>query len=237
MTLIQDVRYAVRQLRKTPGFTLTAVLTLALGIGANAAIFTLVHAVLLKNLPVAAPKALLRIGDTNDCCVGSGVPDGEDYSAFPTATWQYVKKNAPEFEELAAMQAGFEYNPITVRRGASQETAQSAVGEFVSGNYFRTFGLQPEAGRLFTEADDVQGAPMVAVMSYETWQRDYSGDPAVVGGTFWINTKAVTIAGIAPKGFFGDRLSSTAPEFYLPIESMPVLTQAEYVHDPDQDWI
>ena len=64
---------------------------------------------------------------------------------------------------------------------------------------------------------------MVAVMSYETWQRDYAGDPSVVGSTFWINTKAVTIAGIAPQGFFGDRLSSTPPDFYLPIETMPVL--------------
>ena len=237
MTLIQDLRFALRQLRKTPGFTLTAVLTLALGIGANAAIFTLVHAVLLKNLPVADPKTLLRLGDTNDCCVGGGVPDGADYSAFPTATWQYVKKNAPEFEELAAMQAGFEYIPITVRRGGSQVAAQSAVGEFVSGNYFRTFGLRPEAGRLFTDADNVQGAPMVAVMSYEIWHRDYAGDPAVVGSTFWVDTKAVTITGIAPKGFFGDRLSNTPPEFYLPIETMPVLANVPYVNDPDQDWI
>ena len=126
MTLIQDVRYALRQLRKTPGFTLTAILTLALGIGANAAIFTLVHAVLLKNLPVADPKTLVRLGDTNDCCVGSGVRENADYAIFPTATWQYVKKNAPEFEELAAMQAGFEYRPITARRGGS--AGGSAVG-------------------------------------------------------------------------------------------------------------
>jgi hypothetical protein len=111
------------------------------------------------------------------------------------------------------------------------------VGEFVSGNYFRTFGLRPQAGRLFTDADDVAGAPMTAVMSYATWQRDYAGDPAVVGSTFWINTRAVTIAGVSPKGFFGDRLSSTPPDFYLPIETMPVLTNVSYVHDPNQNWI
>ena len=111
------------------------------------------------------------------------------------------------------------------------------MGEFVSGNYFRTFGLRPQAGRLFTDADDVQGAPMVAVMSYATWQRDYAGDPSVVGSTFWINTKAVTIAGIAPEGFFGDRLSSTPPDFYLPIETMPVLANVPYVHDPNQLWL
>jgi predicted permease len=237
MTLIQDVRYALRQLRKTPGFTLTAVLTLALGIGANAAIFTLVNAVLLKNLPVADPKTLVRLGDTNDCCVGGGVRDGGDYSLFSTATWQYVKKNTPEFEELAAIQAGFEYRPVIARRGESQDAARSVMGEFVSGNYFRTFGLRPQAGRLFTDADNVQGAPMVAVMSYETWQRDYAGDASVIGSTFWINTKAVTISGIAPQGFFGDRLSSTPPDFYLPIETMPVLANVPYVHDPNQLWL
>ncbi|HEY3989814.1 MAG TPA: ABC transporter permease [Acidobacteriaceae bacterium] len=242
MTLIQDVRYAVRQLRKTPGFTLTAVLTLALGIGANAAIFTLVHAVLLKNLPVADPKTLVRLGDHNDCCVGSGVPDNGNYSVFSLTTWQYVKKNAPEFQELSAIQAGFEYVPIIARQGGtrhggSEEPARSVVGEFVSGNYFRTFGLRPQVGRLFTDADDVAGAPMTAVMSYTTWQREYDSDPAVVGSTFWINTKAVTIAGIAPQGFFGDRLSSTPPDFYLPIETMAVLANVSYVHDPNQNWI
>jgi macrolide transport system ATP-binding/permease protein len=237
MTLIQDVRYALRQLRKTPGFTLTAVLTLALGIGANAAIFTLVNAVLLKNLPVADPRTLARLGDNNDCCVGGGVRDGADYSLFPTATWQYVKKNAPEFEELAAIQAGFEYRPVIARRDATQEAARSVMGEFVSGNYFRTFGLRPQAGRLFNDADNVQGAPLVAVMSYETWKHDYAGDASVVGSTFWINTKAVTIAGIAPQGYFGDRLSSTPPNFYLPIETMPVLANVPYVHDPGQVWL
>src|ERR1700742_4172040 len=118
--LLQDLRYALRQLRNTPGFTITALLTLALGIGANAAIFTLVHAVLLRNLPVADPKTLVRLGDAYQCCVGSGVPDGADYAAFSTATWEYVRKNTPEFEDLAAMQAGFEYVPVTARRGGSE---------------------------------------------------------------------------------------------------------------------
>jgi predicted permease len=236
-TLMQDVRYALRQLRKTPSFTITVLLTLALGIGANAAIFTLVNSVLLKNLPVDNPKTLIRLGDNNDCCVSSGVRDSGDYTLFSTDMYERFKANTPEFEELAAMQAGFEYRPIIARRDGTQGGARSVMGEFVSGNYFRTLGLQPGAGRLFADADDVQGAPMTAVMSFETWQHDFAGDSSVIGSTFWVNTKAVTVVGIAPKGFYGDRLSSTPPDFYLPIETMPVLANAPYVHDPDTNWL
>jgi macrolide transport system ATP-binding/permease protein len=236
-TLMQDVRYALRQLRKTPAFTITVLLTLALGIGANAAIFTLVNSVLLKNLPVTDPKTLVRLGDESDCCVNSGTKDSGDYSLFSTDTYEQWKKNAPEFEELAAMQAGFGFRPIIARRDGTQTEARSVMGEFVSGNYFRTFGLQPRAGRLLTDADDVSGAPMTAVMSYNAWQHDYAGDVAVIGSTFWVNTKAVTIVGIAPAGFYGDRLSSTPPDFYLPIEAMPSLANAPYVHDPDSNWL
>ena len=235
--LIQDVRYAFRQLRKTPGFTATAVLTLALGIGANSAIFTLVNAILLAKLPVTDPKTLVRLGDDDDCCVNSGAHDDGNYTLFSTDTYEYIRKNAPEFEELAALQAGFTFRPVVVRRDGNGESARSVMGEFVSGNYFRTFGLRPRMGRLFYDADDVTGAPIVAVMSYETWQHDYAGDASVVGSTFWVNTKAVTIAGIAPQGFFGDRLASTPPDFYLPIEAMPVLANVPYVHDPDVHWL
>src|SRR5215475_6423270 len=215
--LIQDIRYALRQLGKTPGFTITAVLTLALGIGANAAIFTLVNAVLLQNLPVADPQTLLRLGDEDDCCVNSGAHENGDYSLFSTNTYEQLRKNLPEFEELAAMQAGFTFRPVTARRDGHGEIAHSVMGEFVSGNYFRTFGLQPHTGRLFTDADNVAGAPLVAVMSFNNWRTNYSSDPAIIGNTFWVNTKPVTVVGIAPAGYFGDRLTSSPPDFYLPI--------------------
>ncbi len=234
--LMQDIRYAFRQLLKTPGFTSTAILTLALGIGANAAIFTLVNAVLLRKLPVADPKTLIRIGDENDCCVNSGAREDGKYSLFATETWQLLKKNTSEFEELAAMQAGFGFRPVTARRDGDN-VSRSMMGEFVSGNYFRTFGLKPHAGRFITDSDDQPGAPVAAVISYRTWQREYAGADTVIGSTFWINTKPVTIAGIAPAGFYGDRLASTPPDFYIPIESMPAIANAPYVHSPDSNWL
>ncbi len=216
-TTVQDVRYALRQLRKTPGFTLTAVLTLALGIGANAAIFTLVNAVLLRNLPVVDPKTLVHLGDRNDCCVGYGVPDDGDYSLFSTDVYKQLKKNAPEFEDLAAMQAGFAPRPVIARRDGTQEGARSVVGEFVSGNYFHTFGLKPFAGRLLSDADDVEGAPLVAVMSYATWKNDYAGDPAIVGSTYFMNTRPVTIAGIAPRVSMGTGCPAHHRTFICPL--------------------
>jgi macrolide transport system ATP-binding/permease protein len=235
--LTQDARFAFRQLRKTPGFTATAILTLALGIGANAAIFTLVNAVMMRNLPVVDPATLVRVGDTDSCCVNEGAPENGDYALFSTEVYERLKKNVPEFEELAAMQAGFEWRPVVSRRDGTGEVARSVAGEFVSGNYFHTFGLNPAAGRLFTDQDNTKGAPMVAVMSYQAWKNNYNSDPAIVGSTFWINTKAVTIAGIAPQGFYGDRLISVPPELYLPIQTMPVIAGASYVDDPNTEWL
>jgi macrolide transport system ATP-binding/permease protein len=234
--LLQDLGYAFRQLRKTPGFTITVLLTLALGIGANSAIFTLVNAILLHNLPVVDPKTLVRIGDKDDCCVNSGWHDDGDYSLFSTDSYDMLKKSLPEFEELAAMESGYAWRPITVRRAGPQTVAKSVMGTFVSGNYFRVFGLSPAAGRLFSDADDQKGAPLTAVMSYDAWQQDYAGDPSVVGNAFYINTKPATIIGVAPKNFYGDRIDTNPPKYFLPMNSMDLVIGAPYFNEPDAQW-
>jgi macrolide transport system ATP-binding/permease protein len=234
--LLQDLGYAFRQLRKTPGFTVTVLLTLALGIGANSAIFTLVNAILLHNLPVVDPKTLVRIGDKDDCCVNGGWNDEGDYSLFATDTYSMFKKSLPEFEELAAMESGYAWRPITVRRAGPQTVAKSVMGTFVSGNYFRVFGLSPAVGRLFVDADDQTGAPITAVMSYDAWQQDYAGDPSVVGSAFYINTKPATIIGVAPKGFYGDRIDTNPPKYFLPMHLMDAVIGAPYFNEPDSQW-
>jgi len=234
--LIQDLQFAIRQLRKTPGFTATVLLTLALGIGANSAIFTLVNAILLHNLPVTDPKTLIRIGDKDDCCVNGGWNDQGDYSLFATDSYYLFKKNLPEFEELAAMESGYAWRPVTVRRAGPQMVAKSVMGTFVSGNYFRVFGLSPATGRLFMDADDQKGAPVTAVMSFDTWQQDYAGDPSVVGSAFYINSKPATVIGVAPKGFYGDRMDTNPPKYFLPMNSMDEVIGAPYFSDPDSQW-
>ncbi len=234
--LFQDLGYAFRQLRKAPGFAVTVLLTLALGIGANSAIFTLVNAILLHNLPVTDPKTLIRIGDKDDCCVNGGWHDDGDYSLFATDTYYMFKKSLPEFEELAAMESGYAWRPITVRRAGPQTVAKSIMGTFVSGNYFRVFGLSPAAGRLFVDSDDQKGAPITAVMSYDAWQQDYAGDPSVVGSAFYINTRPAIIIGVAPKGFYGDRIDTNPPKYFLPMNSMDQVIGAPYFNDPDTQW-
>jgi len=238
--LMQDVTFALRQLRKAPGFTITAILTLALGIGANAAIFTLVHAVLMKNLPVADPKMLVRVGDKDDCCVNGGTPEGNDYSLFASELYTHLRDNAPEFENLAAMQSGVGYGSITARSNRDGDLPKATRGEMVTGNYFQVLGLTPFAGRLIAPSDDVPGAPMGVVMSYQTWQRDYAGDPSVVNSTFVLNTYPVTILGITPAGFYGDRMTDTPPDFYIPMVLEPQLGPAHptsLLHRRGANWL
>ena len=234
--LLQDLSYAFRQMRKTRGFTIIVLLTLALGIGANSAIFTLINAILLHHLPVTDPKTLIRIGDKNDCCVNGGWNDEGDYSLFATDTYYMFKKSLPEFQELAAMESGYAWRPIMVRRAGSQVVAKSVMGTFVSGNYFRVFGLAPAGGRLFIDEDDQKGAPITAVMRYDTWKQDYAGDSSVIGTTVYINTKPATIIGVAPKGFYGDRIDANPPEYFLPMNSMDEVIGAPYFNDPDTQW-
>jgi len=237
-TLLRDVRYALRQLRKSPGFTLTVAVTLALGIGANTAIFTLVQAILLRSLPVANPAQLYRIGDENQCCVDGGFPEDAsqtgDFSIFSFDLYQHLQQSAPEFEELAATQAGI-WN-WSVRR--HDETAKSFTGQFVSGNFFSTIGINAYAGRLFTNNDDALSAPPAVVLSYAAWQGEYSGDRAIVNSTIYIQAKPFTVIGIAPPGFFGDRVTDTPPEIWMPIHTEPYVEAGDSIlNNPESHWL
>jgi len=220
--MLADLKFAWRQLLKSPGFALTAVLTLALGIGATTAIFTLVHAVLLKSLPVAKPEELYRIGDKAHCCAWFGYTQTEEFSIFSYELYKQFRDHTPAFVDLTAFSAG---NPtLGVRRTGSQQPSESRNGEFVSGNYFRTFGIGAWAGRVLSETDDHEGASPVAVMSYQIWQTKYGSDPSVVSSAFQINGKPFIVVGIAPPGFFGDTLKGGGtPDFWIPLANEPLL--------------
>jgi putative ABC transport system permease protein len=216
--MLSDLRDALRQLRKAPGFTTTAVITLALGIGATTAIFTLIHQVMLKSLPVAKPEELWRIGDKIRCCNWGGYTQGEDgdFSLFSWEAYKNFRARTPEFTDLAAMQAG--NAALGVRRAGSQAAADTRNGEFVSGNFFRTLGVQPWIGRLMTDTDDQEGAPPVAVMSYRIWKEKYGSDPSVVGASYQINGHPFTVVGVAAPGFYGAKLAGGGmPDFWLPL--------------------
>ena len=216
--MLADLRDATRQLRKAPGFTATALITLALGIGATTAIFTLVHQVMLKSLPVTNPGELWKIGDKDRCCNWGGFTQGNDndFALFSWEAYRNFREHTPEFLDLAALQAG--NASLGVRRAGSQGPLETRNGEYVSGNFFRTFGIQPWLGRLFTDDDNREGAPPVAVMTYRIWQEKYGADASVVGAAFQINGNSFTIIGVAPPGFFGAKLDSGGmPDFWLPI--------------------
>ncbi|HEV2425608.1 MAG TPA: ABC transporter permease [Terriglobia bacterium] len=234
-TLAQDARYTVRRLRKSPAFTLTVVLTLALGIGATTSIFTLVRAVLLKSLPVANPAELYRLGTEARCCYWPAYSQGKEVSIVSYDLYKHFRDNTREFAELAAFQAGGTL--FGVRRAGARESAASLPGEFVSGNYFTMFGLNAYAGRLLTADDDRPGAPPVAVMSYRLWRERYGADPAVVGSVFNVDEKPVNVVGIAPPGFFGDKLRAIPPDLFLPLNAELVLVADTDLNDPNDAWL
>jgi predicted permease len=240
--MLADFRHALRQLRKTPGFTLTAVLTLALGIGATTAIFTLVQQVMLRSLPVTKPEQLWRIGDQARCCNWGGYSQGNDdepnqWGLFPWEAYQLFRANTPAFEDLAAMQAG--NAALGVRRAGTNQQPDTRNGNYVSGNFFRTLGVSAWRGRLLTDSDDQEGAPPVAVMSFHAWQEKYGSDPSVVGSTYQINGHPFTIIGVTPPDFIGAKLVDWGmPDIWLPETTEPMIDGATArLKNPRVDWL
>jgi len=235
--IFQDLRHTLRQLRKSPGFAITAVLTLALGIGATTAIFTLVHAVLLRSLPVTRPEELVRFGDKVHCCGWGGYTQWEEFSLFNNELYRKFRDNTPEFTDLAAFQGGS--IGLGVRRTGTSQAAETRNGQFVSGNFFRTFGVGPWIGRVLTEDDDRDGVTPVAVMTFHTWHDKYASDPSIVGAVLQLNGKPFTVVGVAAPGFFGADLRGWAmPDFWMPLAQEPLLVgKLERLNLADQNWL
>ncbi len=228
------LKYTLRQFRQSPVFTTAAIATLALGIGGTTAIFTLIHAVMLRSLPVSDPALLYRIGDGDDCCVEGGPQDRWGMFSYPL--YERLRAAAPEFDEVAAFQAGG--NRLSVRREGSASIAKPLRSEYVTGNYFSTLGVSAFGGRVFTAQDDKASAPPVAVLSHQAWETEYGADPSVVGATFVVEGHPFTIAGVAPPGFFGDTLRGDPPEIWIPVQQEPLIAgEGNLVHQSIGAWL
>ena len=232
--LFANLRYTLRQFRLSPVFTTSAILTLGLGIGGTTAITTLMHAVMLRSLPVADPSLLYRIGDGDDCCVEGGPQDRWGMFSFPL--YERLRPAAPEFEQVAAFQAGS--SRLSVRRQGAGNIARPLRTEYVTGNYFQTLGVSAFGGRVFTAEDDRASAPPVVVMSHHCWEEYYGGDPSVVGAGFAIDGHPFTVAGVAPPGFFGDTLRSDPPDLWIPLQQEPMIAgEGALLHQPSGAWL
>jgi predicted permease len=189
-TLIQDLKFGLRMLAKNPGFTAVAVLTLALGIGANTAIFSLIDTVMLKPLPVLRPEELLQVQ------IRDPRQEGEPYSSLTNPLWEQLRDRQDVFSGVFAW-GGDEFD---LARGGAVHYVE---GIWVSGEFFRVLGLRPVVGRLITSSDDRRGCPGVAVLSYGFWQDHYGGAPSAVGSTLSLSTHPFEVVGVAPSGFLG----------------------------------
>ena len=222
-----DLAVAGRRLREAPGFTLVCVLTLALGIGGNTAVFTLIDRVLLKPLPVPRPSELYRVGDTDACCVNSGVQGS--FSLFSYDLYTHLRDAAPEFTHLAAVQAST--RAVTIGRPDVDAPAETLNGAYVSGNYFQLFELSPAAGRLIQPDDDVRGAAPVGVLSHTAWSDRFQARTDILGRTVTLNGVSATIVGVAPQGFYGEHLRPNPPDLWMPLSSEPLLQPAARLLD------
>ena len=228
----RDLQYAVRTLRNAPGFTAVAVLTLALGIGANSAIFTLVDAVLMKSLPVHDPGSLVMLGDARSSGVGTR-PRGS-FPVYSHELYQHLR-DTNVLDGLCAFQSADAQ--VSVRRMGSS-AAGTAGARLVSGNYFEVLGTHAVVGRTIVPLDDSPSAPVVSVVSFRYWKRTLDGDPSVVGSTLDLNGVPVTIVGVAAPEFYGDRLQPDPPSFWIPISADRQLDpQRNLVDDPDEYWL
>ena len=233
-SIVRDLRFAIRSLTSRPAFTLTVVATLALGIGANAAIFTLVDALLLRPLPVSHPEQLVIVSDpaqVNTNTVGAPITD---YVSF--LLYKDVRARNTVFTDMYA--TGWS-GPIDVQIGSGAgATAEQPHARFVTGNFFSLLGVPAYAGRTFTAAEDeTPGQDPVVVLSYDYWQSRFSGSPAAIGSVMRINDVSMTIIGVTPPGFRGDIVGQPL-DFWLPMMMDPAIQpHMNLLNDRTWSWV
>src|ERR1039457_3928202 len=216
MQLLHDLRFSLRQLRKAPVFTLVAVVTLALGIGANTAIFTLLDQALLRALPVSHPEQLVRLEFTGSTRGHFNSFGGDDHDYFSYPMYRDLRDQSSAFENLIAS----DLQNVSVQWNNKPDL----VGcELASGNYFQALGLQPALGRLFLPADDVPNSSPVVVLSFNYWKRQFGSDPGVINQTLLINAHPFTIVGVAPPGFHSIVAGATE-EVFVPLTTKNIIT-------------
>jgi predicted permease len=224
--LLRDLRYAIRQLRKSPGFTAVAVFTLALGIGANTAIFTVVNALLLKMLPVSNPRQLVVVGDPTSPNKRSNGTPRTDVFSYPL--YKELRDGNSVFSGLCAAASD---HRVEVDSGQGEISGEKVTARMVSGNYFTVLGVRPGAGRLFSDFDDTtENANPVVVLGYGYWQRQYALSPSIIGKDIRLNGYPFTVVGVAPAGFDGDVVGEQMALF-VPLSMQPQIVRGRHWRD------
>jgi predicted permease len=238
--LIQDIKFAIRVLAKSPGFTAVVVLSLGLGIGANTAIFTLIDAVMFKTLPVRKPERLVLFHNqpnegTRVSRGGMGTGGRWDYYSYPL--YVYLRDHNEFFDGLAAFRQGENLLSASFEGASAGSRVQQVNGHLVSGNYFSVLSVNAMLGRTLTPDDDQPGARPAAVISYGYWKQGFGSDPAAVGKVVDLNGTPFAVVGVMPPEFFGERVRRS-PDLWLPLSTQPqVMLRESYLHDSGVMWL
>lgn len=235
-TLVRDVRCGLRALAETPGVTAVVILSLALGIGANTAIFTLIDAVMLTALPVREPEQLVLYGDGSSRGIMTGLSGR--WNIFPYPLYERLREDNQSFVGVCAFRTQLDRLSVRPEGSAGGEPAQLAWGRLVSGNYFSILGVQAALGRTLTPDDDRPEAPPAAVMSYDYWKRRFNLARSAVGQALNVNGTLFTVVGVTPAEFFGESLEVELADIWLPMTLQPRVMQREsFLKNPEINWI
>ncbi len=228
--ILQEIRQGLRQMRKAPVFTIVAVVTLALGIGANTAVFTLFDQALLRSLPVRHPEQLVRLHWTGDAPGHFNSYGGDDNDYFSYPMYRDLREKNEVLQDVIAN----DQQNVAVRWNNKPDMAGC---ELVSGNYFEALGIRPAMGRLFVPSDEAQNANLVAVLSFNYWKTHFSSDPSVINQTLFINTQPFTIIGVAPPGFHSI-VTGSLEDVFVPVTAKAIITPRwQDLEDRRSNWL